>query len=434
MQTLEQLRSGALIGSTSIKLSCGLTEIPDELFTLVDTLELLDLSNNHLKKLPNDFGRFTKLKIAFFSDNLFTEYPEVLATCPALEMVGFKSNQIIQVSEKAFSKNIRWLILTNNKIEHLPASIGICYRLQKMALAGNRLKELPEEMAACRNLELLRISANHIQQLPEWLMQLPKLSWLAYSDNPCSASLQSNVLLPEIPWHELQLKEQLGEGASGIISKAVWKQFFEKEVAVKVFKGEVTSDGLPLSEMNTCAAAGNHSALVTLLGKISHHPCEKEGLVFDLIPSSFKNLGKPPSFITCTRDVFDESTFFSLKELTQIAFSTASVLVQLHSKGIMHGDFYAHNIMIDDEANTLLGDFGAATMYDISLPESSLHEKLDVRAYACLLDDMIERIKTEEMPNHIIDNFKKLRTDCFNEVVADRPSFKEILLRIASFN
>ncbi len=116
MQTLEQLQSGKLAGCTSIRLSCGLTEFPKELFDLADSLELLDLSGNQLSALPNDFGKFTKLKIAFFSDNLFTEYPEVLADCPLLEMIGFKANQIEYVSEKAISKNIRWLILTNNQI------------------------------------------------------------------------------------------------------------------------------------------------------------------------------------------------------------------------------------------------------------------------------------------------------------------------------
>lgn len=433
MQTLEQLQSGALAGSVSIKLSEGLTEFPLELFSLAESLELLDLSGNQLSTLPADFGKFSKLKIAFFSDNLFTAFPEVLAQCPLLEMVGFKSNQIVHVSEKALSKNIRWLILTNNKIDQVPASIGNCYRLQKVALAGNRLKELPKEMAACRNLELLRISANQIQKLPDWLMSLPKLSWLAYADNPCSVEQQNNILLPEIAWKELELKEQLGEGASGIISKAVWKNFFEKEVAVKVFKGEVTSDGLPLSEMNACAAAGNHQSLVTLLGKIIDHPHQKEGLLFELIPATFKNLGKSPSFITCTRDVFDEDTFFSMKELYQIAFQTASVLEQLHSRGIMHGDLYAHNIMIDNDANTLLGDFGAATMYDSSLRENSLNEKLDVRAYGCLLDDLIEHLDSNEIENTVVESFKELRSDCFNEDVSSRPSFKEILKRIGSF-
>lgn len=158
---------------------------------------------------------------------------------------------------------------------------------------------------SCKNLELLRISANNIKVLPHWLMRLPKLSWLTYSGNPCSAGQQNNQVLKEISWSDLELKEQLGEGASGIISKAIFKPQ-KKEVAVKVFKGEVTSDGLPLSEMNACALAGNHTSLVTLLGKVIHHPQQKDGLVFELIPNTFKNLGKPPSFISCTRDVIDE--------------------------------------------------------------------------------------------------------------------------------
>jgi hypothetical protein len=431
MQTLEQLQSGKLAGCTSIRLSCGLTEFPKELFDLADSLELLDLSGNQLSALPNDFGRFIKLKIAFFSDNLFTEYPEVLADCPLLEMVGFKANRIHYISEKAISKNIRWLILTNNKISQLPKSIGNCYRLQKVALAGNQLSELPDEMASCKNMELLRISANNIKVLPHWLMTLPKLSWLAYSDNPCSEAQQSNQSLKEISWSDLELKEQLGEGASGIISKAIFKPQ-QKEVAVKVFKGEVTSDGLPLSEMNACALAGNHHSLVSLLGKIINHPQQKEGLVFELIPNTFRNLGKPPSFISCTRDVFDEGTQFTKKEIFNTLLNTASVLEQLHSKGIMHGDFYAHNLMIDSKANVLLGDFGAATLYDLNSIDAIFHEQIDVRAFGCLIDDLL--MHSNEIEEKVIKHFSSLKELCFNEIVSERPTFKEIYQKILSVN
>lgn len=431
MHTLEQLKSGELKGCTSVRLSGNLTEFPTELFDLVNTLELLDLSGNKLCALPHDFGKFKKLKIAFFSDNLFTEYPDVLSECPLLEMVSFKSNQIKSISEKAISKNIRWLILTNNKIAQLPKSIGNCHRLQKVALAGNQLSELPDEMAQCKNIELLRISANQIHTLPQWLFKLPKLSWLAYSDNPCSANLQSNQVLDEIEWTDFEIKEQLGEGASGIISKAKWNSK-QKEVAVKVFKGEVTSDGLPLSEMNACALAGSHKSLVSLLGKIKNHPQQKEGLVFELIPNTFKNLGKPPSFISCTRDVFNEETQFTVKEIISIALHTASVLEQLHSKGIMHGDFYAHNLMIDDEANTLLGDFGAATLYDTETKNALLHEQIDVRAYGCLLDDLLMYFDVND--KKILEPFFVLRDQCLNDAIIVRPTFKEIYQKIKAIN
>lgn len=430
MQTLEQLQAGELVGCTTIKLACGLTEFPKELFSLADSLEMLDLSGNQLSALPSDFGKFKKLKIAFFSDNLFTEYPEVLADCPLLEMVGFKANRISSISEKAMSSHLRWLILTNNCITQLPKSIGNCTRLQKFPLAGNQLTELPEEMANCRNLELLRISANNIKELPEWLLTLPKLAWLAYADNPCNEIKYNNHILNDISWNELIVKEQLGEGASGIISKAIWNK---KEIAVKVFKGEVTSDGLPLSEMNACALADNHPCLVSLLGKISNHPQQKEGLVFELIPTEFKNLGKPPSFETCTRDTFEAGITFTIKEIIDIAFHSAFVLEHLHTKGIMHGDFYAHNLMVDQNANTLLGDFGAATLYHTTAPNALLHEKLDVRAYGCLLDDLVEHAEQSETNKELITELVKLKNDCLHEIVSQRPNLKDIKSRLKSF-
>ena len=63
-----------------------------------------------------------------------------------------------------------------------------------------------------------------------------------------------------INWQQLTVTHQLGEGASGIISKAVWQANNDatKEVAVKIFKGAVTSDGYPEDEMHACILAGNH--------------------------------------------------------------------------------------------------------------------------------------------------------------------------------
>ncbi|MFP3802864.1 leucine-rich repeat domain-containing protein, partial [Paraburkholderia sp. SIMBA_027] len=84
----------------------------------------------------------------------FTEFPEVLGTCAQLDMIGFKANLIRTVPRGSLPRALRWLILTDNAIDELPADIGDCSRLQKLMLAGNRLRALPAEMAACRSLEL----------------------------------------------------------------------------------------------------------------------------------------------------------------------------------------------------------------------------------------------------------------------------------------
>lgn len=434
MNTIEQLQSGELKGTKTLRLSCNLKEFPEEIFSLSDSLEILDLSNNQLSQLPDNFGEFKKLKIAFFSENNFSVFPEVLAQCSNLTMIGFKANQINYISEQAFPELLQWLILTNNQIKNLPKSIGKCSRLQKVALAGNLLRDLPIEMSNCKNLELLRISANKLTQFPEWLLSMPRLSWLAFSGNPFCSTINLKEELPSISWNNIDIKETLGEGASGVISKATWfDNETKKDIAIKVFKGEVTSDGFPEDEMNACIAAGNHKNLVTVIGKIKNHPQQKTGLLLELIPTSFKNLGGPPSFDTCTRDTFKPGTHFSSEAIFKISQSIASAAMHLHLKGIMHGDLYAHNTLIDDNSNTIFGDFGAATYYDTQHKNASLFEKLDVRAFGCMMEDLLNLVPENKNKEALFLSLIGLKNACLKEQIDERPFFKDILQTLDVF-
>lgn len=51
MHTLEDLRAGKLAGTRRLDLSAGLTEFPEEIFDLADSLEILNLSGNQLSAL-----------------------------------------------------------------------------------------------------------------------------------------------------------------------------------------------------------------------------------------------------------------------------------------------------------------------------------------------------------------------------------------------
>ena len=108
MHTLEQLRAGQLLGIQRLTLACGLVEFPREIFDLVDTLEILDLSNNALTELPPDLPRLHRLRVLFCSNNQFTELPEVLGQCASLSMVGFKANQIRHVADAAPACGADW--------------------------------------------------------------------------------------------------------------------------------------------------------------------------------------------------------------------------------------------------------------------------------------------------------------------------------------
>lgn len=440
MQTLDQLRSGELAGSRHLKLACGLTHFPPEILNLAESLEVLDLSGNALSKLPNEFAQLRKLRIIFCSDNQFTELPEVLGSCPELSMIGFKANRIRTVSAKALPPKLRWLTLTDNEIEALPVEIGNCSQLQKLMLAGNRLQSLPSALAHCQRLELIRIAANQLKELPAWLFTLPRLSWLAYAGNPFGAALENKLLatavvVEGIPWCTLTLEQLLGEGASGVIHRAQYQPADTNAygVAVKLFKGAVTSDGLPQSEMAAAIAAGQHPNLIKVLGRVKDHPTGVNGLVMALIDAGFTNLALPPSLASCTRDVYPAETRFDLPVLLQIAQGIAAAAQHLHSLGIMHGDLYGHNILQCGQGRALIGDFGAASLYatDDQVIADGL-QRLEVRAFGCLLEELLERCNPLSDDLNALKALHELKSACLSDDLRSRPFFAEITTQLNS--
>lgn len=411
--TLAQLRAGILAGIQRLDLCCGLTEFPGEIFDLADSLEILNLTGNRLSDLPGDLPRLKKLRILFCSDNEFRHLPPVLAECPGLSMIGFKSNRIEEVS--GLPPSLRWLILTDNRIGSLPASIGKCTPLQKLMLSGNRLAALPEEMQACVHLELVRLAANRFESLPDWLLELPKLAWLALAGNPLCR--EPGITAAAIDWADLGLHEKLGEGASGVIHRAT-RLSDARPVAVKLFKGAMTSDGLPESERAACLAAGPHPSLIPVLGEVAGHPAGTPGLVMDLIGPEFSVLAGPPSLETCSRDVYDPGATFSPEVVAKIARQLAAAGAALHARGILHGDFYAHNVLRDREGAAFLGDFGAASFYP---PGDSRFESIEVLAFGRLLGELLQRC-AKALPG-----LQALAGRCQSPEPADRPRFAEML-------
>lgn len=391
MQTLEQLKAGHLKGVTRLQLAEQLTNFPREIFELADTLEVLDLSNNQLTQLPDDLHLLKKLRILFASNNRFESLPYALGSCPQLEMIGFKSNQIREVSETALPDQTRWLILTDNRITCLPDKVGELTRLQKLMLAGNQLKQLPDSLAQCHALQLLRISANSFEKFPEVLLPLPHLAWLAYAGNPFCQQASLEHSAPLIERQQVRLGDVLGQGASGVISRAHWVnnlQQLPEKIAVKVFKGEVTSDGYPADELAACLKAGTHAGLVAPLARIN----DEDGcaLVMKLIPDGFDNLGQPPSLDSCTRDTFKEDFTLDVHKVGYIVEQMTDIAQHLQSRKISHGDLYAHNVLIDADGTLLFGDFGAASDYamlDQAQQQSII--TIEQRALGYFIDDLL---------------------------------------------
>ncbi|MDR6679339.1 leucine-rich repeat-containing protein kinase family protein [Pseudomonas oryzihabitans] len=429
--TLARLRAGELAGATRLTLRADLTEFPEEIYALADSLEILDLSGNQLTRLPADLGRLHRLRILFCSGNPFDELPEVLGTLPNLEMIGFKACGLERVSAAALPPKLRWLILTDNRIAALPEALGERPALQKLMLAGNRLAALPAAMANLHQLELLRLSANRFTALPSAILDLPRLTWLAYGDNPLGAAREQEVRAQaarqqRIAWRDLELGERLGEGASGIIHQALWQSpSGPREVAVKLFKGSMTSDGTPESESAASLSAGTHPWLIGALGDLAEHPEQRNGLVLELVEPAFGNLAAPPSFTTCSRDVYPADTRFTAAAVRDMAGGMASALAHLHARGLVHGDFYAHNILWDGGARCLLGDFGGASLLPEDARQAARLQRFESRAFGILLEEWLARCSEPVDPA-----LSALAEECQQSALDERPLLAEVERRL----
>jgi hypothetical protein len=372
--SLSALRRGDLAGARSLRLNEGLTEFPDEIFGLADTLEMLDLSGNHLTELPADLGRLHRLRIFFGSGNRFGRLPTALGDCPSLSQIGCRNAGLTDIPGEALPAKLRWLTVTDNAVATLPAALGERPALQKLLMSGNRLSALPRTLEGAGNLELLRISANAFETWPSWVTGLPRLAWLAVAGNPYDAA-RPPAAHRRIPWPQLSALSVLGEGASGVVHRMAWTSEDGAEpqtVAVKLFKGRMTSDGAATDE-------------------ITHHPDGAEGLVMPLLPETWRPLAGPPSFASCSRDVYDPALQLDRDTAHRLAQGIAEATRHLHARGLIHGDLYAHNTLWDGaRGDAVLSDFGAAAFCPQGAAVADL-QRIETRAWGILADEIADR-------------------------------------------
>jgi serine/threonine protein kinase len=169
------------------------------------------------------------------------------------------------------------------------------------------------------------------------------------------------------------------------------------------------------------------------------HPEGIDALVMTLIDAGFGNLAGPPSLESCTRDVYDAGTRFDERQLLTIALGIASAAGHLHRRGIMHGDLYGHNILHRSDGAALLGDFGAASFHAPDAPHAVPLQRLEVRAFGVLLEELVSRCDVpaaahSAAPTMRLNALNALAMACLQDDAAARPLFGAIEQRLLSLN
>lgn len=384
----------------------------------LESLTKLNLPGCGISRLPSNLQtHLPNLSILFCPNNHFKELPPVIGLCPKLQMVSFKSNGMRSIHPDALQPQLRWLILTDNSLATIPPEIGRLPLLQKLMLSGNQLQEIPVEISNCRNLELVRLASNNLTKPPMSLLELPNLAWVGLSANPflseITAKQEQEGLFSSLPVLDDPILESeddgnvLGSGASGIIRKVLLN---DQQVAVKTYVGQMTSDGSPDQErlLSLAASTVKSPFLIQLLGQTPH----KKSLVMELL-ENFQALAGPPSMESCSRDVYPHDYCLPAEDGRNLISGLLQVMMQLHARGIMHGDFYGHNILISDGAKKVkLSDFGAGFFYDPKEKYGACLEQIEVRAFATLVGEVITLVERDVGSKDSVESLTQLLTLC----------------------
>ncbi|KNC73903.1 hypothetical protein SARC_13538 [Sphaeroforma arctica JP610] len=448
-----------------------LHEIPDDVAELLSKdnagsrLTHLDLSHNTLSSIPATLlNSIPNLRILFCSSNVFKTLPD-LRTVSSLFMVSFRSNLFSgELGVQQLPSTVGWLILTDNQITALPENFGTHLpRVRKLMLANNQLTTLPPLLAESGlndNLELIRLSNNKFEQIPECLLHFSKLSWLGLGGNPCTASsIQSlseldQSLRVDVNDYVLETLPSLGTGASGNVylamargayvhtkntqsnihseeddEKAVIDSTHKDAVAIKLFKGELTSDGHVLDEVQTAVALRNVEGLIPVHAYVGADNGAGAGLVMSLI-RDMHSLGDPPSFASVTRDVYPGAKRFdTIEQARRFLLCISGVAKEIHALKHTHGDLYAHNILYSSSTNeSYLTDMGAAFPY-----KDDRIELLEVRAFGCLIEEMCDQCDAYDTDKDVRDALLALAKECMGADLSARPRFSVVAERLSKF-
>ena len=169
----------------------------------------------------------------------------------------------------------------------------------------------------------------------------------------------------------------------------------------------MTSDGYPQDELQACLKVGNHPNLVQSLAQVEAP--DTLSLIMNLIPAHYKNLGLPPCLQSCTRDTFPRDYSLSIKQITKIVKQMQTVFEHLHVNQVCHGDFYAHNTLVDDQANIIFGDFGAASMYHmLTVEQQEKIKQIEYRAMLHFIDDLLSVCAIQDKKSDAYQTLKSM--------------------------
>lgn len=166
---------------------CGFRALPPHFpWDQMRELTELDASENQLSFLPDGIEGLPRLRVLLLGMNRFAAVPQVVRTLPALEVLGMQGNDLASLGEDELPPRLTQLLLSDNHLRAIPASVSRLHSLRRLGLSGNQLEVVPVHLSYIDSLEALGLAGNRLREhggLPAELFKLPRLSWITVASN-----------------------------------------------------------------------------------------------------------------------------------------------------------------------------------------------------------------------------------------------------------
>ncbi|PKI35016.1 hypothetical protein CRG98_044601 [Punica granatum] len=393
----------ASIGQMSSLLNISLANnelngtVPPELGDCM-SLQHLDLSCNKLSQsIPEDISKLDNLQLLNLSQNmLFGTIPSNIGSLFKLYHLDLSHNYLsgsIRASIGQMSHLLSISLANNELTGAIPPGLRLCANLQYLNLSGNMLTlSIPGEFSGLDDLQLLDLSRNSLSgYISDTLWKLRSLKILDLSHNMLSGSIMcTNVDQIKSPLSSIDLSYNRLEGLlplciplrldgiivfshnAGLCCDIAGKYCISAGAYASVYKAELATDRV-VAVKKLHAGHDDESETAT------HKAFKSE--IRTLTEVRHRNIVKFYGFCSTPRHSFlvyeflgsgslqglltddDDAAGFGWLERVNIVKGIANALCYLHhecSPPILHRDVSSKNVLLDDEYEARLSDFGTA--------------------------------------------------------------------------